>query len=328
MIGKVKRVTVIIGTTSEPLSIDVDENLDTLRNILIEGNFIYESRRNKWRFVIPSSNTSEILISASGFVGKQFERNTPIKRCQNKKNEILMINIEAKPDLNGVITNVFSDRIIDVVVALNSKYSHQNKFPPQMLKNVRRNTDAYSSYDHVVVCEEDSVIQFDIGANVEWGFGLSIMTDKGIDIAKGLYVLHDRTTIRRFQDRARNINVVSAETPDITLSEAVDRQHITITVWELQLLSGVKSPEKPETKTFATFTRNARNRRVPVDEDAKVAHDDYKRAQLVPGGRSDDEFGTVDGIKEDTEQILGRIEIDFFVLKSREAARKAVSTRP
>lgn len=324
MIGEVKTITVIKESVSKSFSIDVDQKLNKLRDILIEDGFIHDDRQlNKWRFISPSSSANEVLISEDEIVQKNSERFMIIKEFQNNKNEIRISNVDAKPDLNGIKTDSFSDRYIDVSVALNSRYS-QDKFQPLMLKHVRKNNNTYSSYDHVVVCEENSAIQFKISAKGRSGFGFSIKPDKGEYIVEKLYAYNSNsqsnvaTIISRYQRMPQNINVVSAETPDIPLSEAVNLQHITITTWRItSFKQKINNTEEHITVEFVFALGNG----------ASIPSSDYQKGQLVKGDFTDQNFGEIYDVKEDTSNILGRIEIDFYIFNSKEAARKVFTAR-
>ncbi len=311
VIGETKTINIINKSTKKSFTVDIDQKLNKLRDILVEDGFIYDDRPlNKWRFVIPS-NANTVLVSEDEIVGKQSERFMIIKECLYNENEIRITNVDAKPDLNGIETDLFTDRSIEISVALSDEVL-QEKFQPLMLRHVRKFNNTYSSYDHVVVCEENSAIEFKItgkGFNI---FGYSIKPDQGEYIVEALYPLNRygksdvNGVLRRYQHKQQNIKVVSAETPDIPLSEAAKLQHITFTAWKVH--------------SFREAENDGMN-------SVRIPSGGYNKARFVPGDRSDDRFGKIYDVVEDRSNILGRIEIDFFIFKSKEAAQKVFDSR-
>lgn len=64
-----------------------------------------------------------------------------------------------------------------------------------------------------------------------------------------------------------------------------------------------------------------------VDVVKTISADKYARGRPQPGDHSNQKFESITDIDEDRSDILGRIEIDFFIFKTKESARKIFAAR-
>jgi len=170
------------STTSQQFKFYPDE---TLKNVRAElGSYITDD----YRFINYQNNKgaySDMILSIN------FEDFAPLKKVVGLKNQVYLTNINktVKTDLVGFNTDWFFDRYMSCQIALNTedraKPLNQGKMRPLMLTNVKTtnpNIRGFGAMDKVVICEKDSIIQFNLSS---WGaaaYGYSIKPEAGTPI--------------------------------------------------------------------------------------------------------------------------------------------------
>ncbi|MDX2241927.1 MAG: hypothetical protein NW224_14675 [Leptolyngbyaceae cyanobacterium bins.302] len=170
------------STTSKQFKFDPDETLDKVRTAM--GSYITDD----YRFINYQNHVgtySDMILSMN------FEDVATLKKVVGLKNQLYLTNVTktVKTDLVGFNTNWFFDRYMSCQIALNTESNaqslNQGKMPPLMLTNVKAtNPDlkGFGTLGNVVVCEKDSIIQFNLSS---WGaaaYGYSIKPEAGTPI--------------------------------------------------------------------------------------------------------------------------------------------------
>jgi len=328
------KIRVYKGTLGEYFDIDTEESLQSLRNALIEKEYISRDIDNKfaWRFF--KFDAKKTFPTTDAIIALEIEEDLSVKSLLKKSEHLYLTNTlnDNKPDLMGILTQSYTDRQIDCRIFMNennesAKLANKNKFKPLMLKHVMStNKQISADFDNVFICEKGTAISFDITVVGHNGFAHSIKPDKGgyivnrlYNMVKSLYTNGDgesvTSTTGRYEDSEKNIVVDSTEVLDIPTTEAINYQRITVKAWRLD--SYVKNNQLRVVSHSKSSFRKKRNAQITI-----IPGEGIKTATVLPDGYSDDKFVSIMDVKEDTSDILGQVIIHFFIFKSHDHASK------
>lgn len=169
------------STTSKQFKFDTNETLDQVRAQL--GSYITD----QYRFINYQNKKAtygDMILSIN------FEDVATLKKVVGLKNQLYLTNVfkQVKTDLVGFNTDWFFDRYMSCKISLNpepnAQSSNQNKMQPLMLTNVKAAAPirGFGAMDKVVICEKDSIIQFELSS---WGaaaYGYNIKLEAGTPI--------------------------------------------------------------------------------------------------------------------------------------------------
>lgn len=312
------------------INFNIKSSAKLLRDKLKGNQFISDDNDGeKWRFMIPNTNNVPLQIEAEGM--------TLIEGLLAGSDKLKLINIvEEKKSLVGTETGWFTDRDLECKITLNSDVT-QERFQPIMLEHVSSTGENAYDYDNVVVCQKDTAIGFVNNAKGHNAYGLSIKPDKGDYICEDLYGISTDVYrkdfsdyLYRYQKDKKNIVIDSADTLNIPGKEAIKYQRVTVKIWKVN--SFVKDSityhdeyRNGAYRTDGTALHHANNKYSAFT--LEIPTSSIGPAALTSRGESQQEFGEVKIINEDSSHLLGQVLIHFFIFKTEEDARKIYSTR-
>jgi hypothetical protein len=283
-------------------------------------------------------------------------------------NTIIMTVVQGdKTDLFGTKTDWLTNRHAGVQVFLNqsdavAQQKNAGKFAPIMLTDVQPSNDNISGpnnslanafYKHVVICEQGSLIGFNISSWGAAGYGYRITTEKDT-ICDALYNGYGdnpnhqaNIPLYRYQDSKNTIQIESTQTLNIPTDDAIYYQKVTVTTWRLTSYeqdgktysSDMQAPTiigpsrtrmiapSGGIRTFALAATSGGFDPGPTGGNTYVPGSDIQTASPSRGPESGQNFGTARILTEDDRNntVLGAIVFYFFVFKDHEAANRVIN---
>lgn len=348
-----QRVMTYKGSHSEFFKIDPGAMASAVRKQLNAAGFIGDdSKSEAWRFFIYNSKSTEF---SDAILGKEVESLVPISGMFGPGEQLYLTNThkETSPDLMGIGAEWFFDRYMSCRVKLNNEEEsarevNAGKFEPMLMTHVRPTSHNVAGiYDNVVVCEQGSVITFEISSWGAAGFRYSIKPEAGEKIVDALYNCFGDTpnrvacsSIRRYSGVAKQIVVNSTSSMQIPSGQTVQYQRVAV---QTQRLTSYK-------KAGHTYTNNSRPPNsvrsaagVPSmaqmrtgAEPEPISPRVLAQAEVLPGetitpgtthpgDNSNQQFGRISDAKYDSEP-LSEIVFYFFVFKTHDDAAKVIGS--
>ncbi len=320
-----------------------NEKLNKVRTRLERDNFITDDHR----FVLYQSESTTF---EDAVVGQSVEKVIPLSEAIGPAGQLYLTNIktEKKPDLLGIGTDWFFNNHMGVTIFLNetdedAKRQNSGKFKPYMLTNVKATSqNVLAAYEHVFVCEENSVVIFDFSSWGAAGYGFSVKSEKQT-IADSLYLTYDdrkydkyaRGGIRRFADESKaTIVIQGTESLGIPNLDIVRYQKVTFRTWRVTSFKSngqtyTSNTQPPILGQKNTFDKTSGNHSALANATTNqlivIPGDSIVPGTPSPGQQSQQEFGSVEIIQEDPKtRPLGELDVYFFVFKDRQAAEKVI----
>lgn len=317
-----KSIEVFAGSIREYINFNVSAKLHDLRTFLVEERHIFgESDTQGWRFLSPTVDDKKVDISEA-IIGMESENFITVKDFLYGSNKVRMVNINRKkPDLIGVDVDYLSAGDIEVKISLNSKAT-PDKFQPVMMENVRpANKDANkSNFVNVVLCEKETAIGFLISSKKHKGFGFSITMREGEPIVEGLYATTSSVGLSMYAKTKNAIEIVSYKDLDIPAKQQVGYRRMTVKAWRL-------SSYKRDGKSFQIGEARPMSMSHKKDSVSTVSGDSIEGGATKQGKQTDGKIGEISDVDDDPNDVLGTVEIDFFVFKTREDAQHMIDSR-
>ncbi|XP_037050179.1 uncharacterized protein LOC119084343 [Bradysia coprophila] len=332
-----KDLQVFADSAKEKVKFDVTNTLAELRKVLIERKFIIDDTEGTgWRFLSPTFDPEKGTVNDAIITMDGSEKTTKVKDFLYGSSKVRMVDIKRKiqPDLIGVSSDYFNDGDIDVIVSRNDGIS-KDKFQPIMMTHVRpaREDGVVTDFSNVVLCEKGTSIGIRVETRRHKGMMFSIKPEEGDDIVSWVICPYRGLTISAY-DNHDAIIIVSAKDVGIPTREKLGHRRLTVLVWKLTsfIQDGKKVYFDEEVKPMSMSLRSGGKGATmsvlrggggvdPIDgkdiEDATFERGE--KIEYHPGGVYD--------VVEDPKVIYGKIDIDFFVFKSREAAQNMVEMR-
>jgi hypothetical protein len=164
-------------------------------------------------------------------LSENFEDVATVSRVVGLQNQLYITDVtkKIKTDLVGFNTDRFFNRHVSCSISLNNEpaaaAANQGKMRPLMLTNVKlANPDVvgWGAMDKVVVCEKESLIQFDVSSWGAAGFGFDISPEAGPSINNaGLFISFSSCTANNYA----NCNLRRYYSP---YDPAVDKKMISV----------------------------------------------------------------------------------------------------
>ncbi|MCG8640565.1 MAG: hypothetical protein MI862_12570 [Desulfobacterales bacterium] len=317
------------GTNQEFKELDTNSNLSEVRTQL--GSFM----KSTYLFVYYDERQQKQLMQP-----KNTESNYKLSSILGEQNNLTITDPNAnKPDLEGILVSWFTDRNLQVGVRLNNANpdavaANKDKFQPFMLEKVQTIKDAAEDFPNVywnyaVICEKGSAISFNYSCWGAAGYGFSIKSDRST-IISGLYVVNNgnyaTTTfsgLSRYQDTKQNIVVDSLSDQGIPIGDRLQYSSVTFKAWNVK---GYK-------QNGQSYSSNAQP---PYRRSTDPGGMAKKNGVIVPGGgiesgsphakgTSHQDWGApLSSLDQDTNCVLGEMDIYFLVFKNHEAATQMV----
>lgn len=321
----IKKITVY-KSLLDKVDLDFDTSLvvSKLREKLISDNFISaDNDKEEWRFFRKDGGFSGTTLN-DALLGQTFEEGYMLNALLDVDNNIRVVNTKKpKPDLIGIPTKWFTDRMMDCQVIKNNH--KQDKFETLMLEHVRSaNPDVAADYENVVICENDTEIQFHIKIAGTDTVICSIKPDKGEAITDGAF-LHSGsgsidTRISMYYKLQRTIVINSTESLNISNRESIKYMRVTVKAWKVKSWKGTDGVvHNVDTSLMKMMTR--------MSETVVVPSEGIKPGTTTPGGNVDAHWVGIEGYEDDPSTVLGEVMIHFFIFTSRDAANKIIGHR-
>lgn len=171
------------GVPSIQKEFDPLTTLQEVRNELKKDGFLTPKEDSDYRFI---NYRNQGLSYEDMVVGVGIEQFAPVAKMTGMKDQVYLTNVNKSKevDLLGFNTNMFFNRYMSCSVVLNPSASTENsgKNSPLMLTNVKvanPKLRGVGAMDNVVICEEGSLIAFNINSWGAAGFGKSITPQAG-----------------------------------------------------------------------------------------------------------------------------------------------------
>lgn len=318
------------GLSCHEITVKPTDSLEDIRKAITPSIIGEDESANKiWRFI---ANVIQIDVKKIATIpyndavtGKQVERMLNAMTFINGRNTLYMCDVnQTTPDLIGLKTEKYMNDAVDCWIYKYDELS-AGKFQPLLLERVRPLKDISTIYNNVLVCQEGTAIEIQATTKGYGCFGYSVTSDAGEVIVSKLYS-HARNTsedawtmIRRYQNKDSAI-VVDAIPTTIPSKERFKHSRLTIKFWRVYSFED-KNGKKIEFKYHGPAASPAAA--YASDRDAIVLpRDGIKQGKVTEGEATNIEFGSIYNVKEDTDEILGIIQLDLFVFQSMEAAQK------
>lgn len=324
-------VQVFKGSSGTPVPMDSDTRLSDVRAALQSRGVVGpDTAAETWRFF--NFNATSTTTFSDAIVGRELEPMIPVSSLLAPGSRLHLTNTSAtwRPDLMGVKVDWFVDRQMGCQVWLNTmddtaRASNAGRFQPLMLSRVRpTSTKIAGVYDNVVVCQEGSVIGFNIRSWGPVGFGYRIRPAMGQDIASGLYILFGSTPntavtgcLTRYQNAPQQIVVVSTDSLQVSPGKVILYQRLEVRTWRVTGYS----------KDGVTYSSNAQPPGTsPFAGSNLVPGDTITPGTTQPGQTAGMQFGgmALNAQDDPDTQVLGAVVFYFFVFKSQQDANAAV----
>lgn len=264
-----------------------------------------------------------------------------------------------KTDLFGTKADWLYDRHLGIRIVKNTAdadaaATNQGKFDPVMLTDIQpSNSSSNVFYQRAVICEKDTVIQFNISSWGAAGYGYSIKSDKDT-ITDGLYItLGDspnrqvNTGLRRYSSSNNSIQINSTQALNIPTQDVINYQKVTVKSWRVtsydqggkSYSSNTQAPvitsphhmmpmamPGPSFANFATAGSGGFDPGSPGGDTYVPGHD-IQTGAPGRGKPSDQKFGSISNIKGDDPNttVLGAVVFYFFVFKDHAAASQVIN---
>lgn len=335
--------------------------LSEVRQRLTSDGFLPQDSGNNvaYRFIAAQSQSSNM---EDALINRSVENLVPLAGVLGAANQLLTTNYLAgtKPDLIGIGTDWFFNRYLGVRISLNNNDTDGQKtnssikaFKPLMLTNVKPTSrNAVGIWDNVCVCVENSVVQFDLSSWGAVGYQFYIAPESGEAICDGeLNVClgdspnrYQQTTLRRYASRQQTIQIVGADSAQVTKSETLRFQKVTIksrritsygqngrTYSSNNMPPILRGPAGLQGfhADIAEAGQSFNNMRslATASSITTVPGDSIKPGGPVEGPPSQQNFGSsIHDVREDDwSQALGEVVVYFFVFNSWEAANRVIN---
>ncbi|KAG4069690.1 hypothetical protein HA402_014713 [Bradysia odoriphaga] len=324
-VGNLKvRLEVFADTLHEFYRFDVSQNLGDLRKFLIEKPFIKaDVETSAWRFVSPSGKDLKDITEA--IIGIEIEGQVVVKNFLYGSKKIRMVDIRRKknPDLVGVGVDFLEDRDIELRIVRNDSNT-PTKLAPILMKNVRpaNKHGVRTDFENVVLCEKETAIGIRINTKTHGGFAYSIKLQEGKDIVTHGYSPHTGWTTYAYDGTRNAIEVVSYKDLEIPSQQAIGHRRLNVKVWRY-----ISCKYSTDNKTYIVDS-NAPKRRLKRDV-VVVPGDRVEGGGFTEGGDTENYVGSgyIYDMVEDTNEILGEFDVDFFVFKTPDDAQNMVESR-
>ncbi len=344
------------GTKSTAYEFDPNTTLDKVRNQLVSDQFIPAvDGEQSFRFVNYQNTDYE---HETMIVGSSIEIYLPLKAIAGINDQIYLTDVNKVKDVDliGFSTDWWFDRYMSCKMVLNTqdteaKKSNSGKFQPFMLTNVKTANPniAGISLDNVVICEQDSIVQFDISSWAAAGYGYQIKPVGSTPInSRPLYITftdcpnggrYARTGLRRYyapgesQD-GNTIKVVATDKLNIG-DNTLNYMKFSLKTWK------VTSFEKPAGKKHTCnltlpLPKAFASKSTDEFSDVDIPYSKLVNADetVIPGGtiepgtttpsgdQSSQTIGTIYNVNDsqDSASVIGEVIFYVFVFKTREDA--------
>lgn len=322
--------------------------LDAIRKKLIDSGFMTISESEDFRFVNFQNKTPKYEDMV---VGISTETYIPISGIIGENNQAYLtdVNKTMETDFIGFSTDWWFDRYMSCRMRLNTtdseaRKANEGKFQPFMLTNVKTanpNLPAIS-FENIVVCEKDSVIQFEISSWAAAGYGYTIKPTSGSPInSEPLYITftgcpkdggnYARISLRRYytENQSQNkstIKVVATDTLKLGGNE-LNYMKFSIRTWKV---TEYKSNNKVYKCNLPLPSPYQKQETITPPYSQLVNGDE----SVIPGGtiepgttaptgdQSEQNIGTIYNVKDSQNvgDIIGEVIFYVFVFKTKEDA--------
>ncbi|KAG4076695.1 hypothetical protein HA402_001982 [Bradysia odoriphaga] len=321
-----KKLDVFAGTIRQFFRFDVSNNLDNLRNLLVEKKFIHtDTDTSAWRFVSPSAKDLDDITEA--IIGIQSEDQMVVKNFLYGSNKVRLADIQRKknPDLIGVGADYFENGDIQVRIQRHDGLS-SNKIVPILMTKVRpaNKLGVTADFDNVVLCEKETAIGIRINTKTHGGFGYSITVEEGKPIQGWNVVPFTGWTTWTMDWSRHAIVVTSAKDLGIPTQQAIGYRRVYIKVWRYISYRDKNGVHQVDDNAPKPMSMSILSGGIDV-----AGGDDLDSGGFKEGDDTDNNISgewVADQV-EDKNEILGVFNIDFFVFKTAEAAQNMVESR-
>lgn len=320
---------------------------------------IYQDTNQTYQDLDTTSNLSAIRKQLGAFMkptylfvyyderqGKQLmqpkdnEGNYNLSEILGEQNVFTITDPNAdKPDLEGILVSWFAANNLQVAISLNksnpdARAANQGKFQPFMLSKVQTIKDAADDfpnvyYDQALICEKGSAIAFNFACWGAAGYGFSIKSDRST-IISGLYVVnngnYNTTTfsgLSRYQDAKQNILVDSLANQNIPNVDRLQYSSVTFKAWNV---SGYKQAGHAYSSAGQPPLRKSSDPGGMSTKDGVIIPGSgIESGSPKPGGDSHQDWGApLESLTQDTNLVLGQMDIYFLVFKTKADAEQMV----
>ncbi|MEA5536946.1 hypothetical protein [Crocosphaera sp. XPORK-15E] len=341
---------VYLSGQKKQIDADPNDTLSSLRqklgNDANDYDFVYYNTFTKKKTILNDRGVeSDQTISSATFPG----------------NTLIMTVVQGqKTDLFGMKTDWMYDRHTGVQITLNqndevARQQNVGKFAPIMLTDIQpSNSSSSAFYQRAVICEKDSIIQFNISSWGAAGFGYSITSDKDT-ICDSLYITYGDQpnhqgfgSLWRYEGSNNTIQIESTQLLNIPTEDVIHYQKVTVKTWRV-------TSYQQDGKTFTSntqaplITAPLRTRMMtPFDGGTRffslaatmggfdpgspggntyVPGKDIETGAPGRGPESGQQFGSISDIQQDdpNNTVLGAVVFYFFVFKDHEAANRVIN---
>ncbi len=335
-----------------PFEFEESITLDGIRNKLITSGFMTSSESNDFRFI---NYQNKQLDYTDMVVGMGSEIYIPLKGIHGQNSQIYLTDVNKKKetDLIGFSTDWWFDRYMSCRMKLNTtdpeaSNANKGKFPPFMLTNVKTANPNLPgiSLENVVVCEKDSVIEFELSSWASAGYGFTIKPTSGSPInSEPLYRTFKscpkdgdnfgKSTLRCYFTKNQGqhkstIKVVATDSLNLG-GDTLNYMKFSIRTWkvtEFKAKDGKTykcnlplpvSYQKEETIESSTIPYS----KLVNGDESTIPGSTFEPGTTVPtGDQSEQNFGTIYNVKasQSPENIIGEVIFYVFVFKTKEDA--------
>ncbi len=334
-----------------PFEFDESTTLNEIRSKLVASGFMTTTEStDNFRF-INYQNTN--LKYEDMVIGMGTEKYVPLSGVVGINNQAYLTNVNKtrETDLIGFSTDWWFDRYMSCRMRLNTsdeeaRTANLGKFQPFMLTNVKTaNPDLPGvSLENVVVCEKDSIIQFELSSWAAAGYGYTIKPTSGSPInSEPLYRTYTtcptdggnygRSTLRCYFTKNQSqhksmIKVVATDSLNIGGS-TLNYMKFSIRTWKVTEYKSdgkvhkcnlpLPVPYQSESvKSISTVTTPYA--KLVNGDESVIPGTTIEPGTTVPSGsQSQQNFGTIYNVKDSQspENIIGEVIFYVFVFKSK-----------
>ncbi|XP_037031371.1 uncharacterized protein LOC119070928 [Bradysia coprophila] len=319
-----KDLQVFADSAQETIEFNVTNTLAELRKALIEKTFIKnDTETTGWRFLSPTFDPERGTVTDAIITMDGSEKTTKVKDFLFGSSKVRMVDVKRKiqPDLIGVSSDYFSDGDINVIISQNGAIT-KDKFQPIMMTNVRpaREDGVITNFSNVVLCEKGTAVRIRVESRTHKGMMYSIVPDEGDPISLGSICTYTGYTATTYEN-GDAIIIVSSKELGIPTRERLGFRRLTVKAWKLT--SFMKRGKKYFfDEKVRSMSRSVLRGVDPIDgknmEDATFERRKYVEFHYT---------NILSNIVHDPNEIYGKVDIDFFVFKSKEAAQNMVEMR-
>ncbi|CAM1362817.1 conserved hypothetical protein [Tenacibaculum litoreum] len=343
---------------------DPSTKLNDIRKELVAKGFMTASEStNNFRFI---NYQNSGLKYEDMVVGIGTEQYIPLNAISGINDQAYLTNVNKTKavDLIGFNTNWWFDRYMSCKMTLNTidpeaQTANKGKFQPFMLTNVKTANPNLPgvTMDNVVVCEKDSIVQFNISSWGSAGYGYKIKPISGAPINnENLYITftscptnggnYGSSSLRRYfstNESQNNSTIKVVATESLNLGgKTLNYMKFSIKTWKVtSYKSGGKTyncnlPLPVPQQQKAPSNLMARSIKTDVGTGSITPYNKLVNADesVVPGGtiepgttvpsgqQSTQNIGTIYNVKDSQapENIIGEVIFYIFVFKSHEDA--------